>query len=296
MLRACAQSMGRRRAATLIELLVVMAMIGLLITILVPSLKQSMDLASDTLCKNSLREIGHVLKFYRYDNNGWLPVPQRLPQNVEAFAAYEAWLGKLFPTYTDNLQLFVCPDDPYGYQLIKKYGGINDGSCFGEERHCDNAQINYDIRAPHYTSYGLSEFLATSGGGYLAEERHQPTRPRDTILVGDIGPDGDAGSPIAAGMGRNSGLLRWDDGMGPFPGTSNEPSWLTGRHGRGINMLTLGGEVREARTTETIRRPVERHYEKCATGGCTFCNELRLRHYSFAEDHLYWWTGPIPAE
>jgi prepilin-type N-terminal cleavage/methylation domain-containing protein len=304
MLRARAQSMGRRRGATLIELLVVMAMIGLLITILIPSLKQSMDLASDTLCKNSLREIGHVLKFYRYDNNGWLPVPQRLPAVVVQSTKYESWLGKLFPTYADNLQLFVCPDDPWGYQLLKQYGGINDGSCFGEERHCADADVEYDIRAPHYTSYGLSEFLATSGGGYLAEERQQPTRPHDTILVGDIGPDSDM---VSGGIGgnqiarqwippRNSGLLHWDDGMGPFQTWSAEGPWLTGRHGRGINMLTLGGEVREARTTETIRRPLERYYEKCATGGCTFCNELRLRHYSFAEDQLYWWTGPIPAE
>jgi len=300
MLRARAQSIGRRRGATLIELLVVMAMIGLLITILIPSLKQSMDLASDTLCKNSLREIGHVLKYYRYDNNGWLPVPQRLPEDVAQSTEYESWLGKLFPTYADNLQLFVCPDDPSGYQLLKKYGSINDGSCYGEERHCGDADIVYDLWAPHYTSYGLSALLTTSGGGYLAEERRQPTRPGDTILVADLGPEyppGDDGySKLSLPLDRDSGLLKWDDGMGPFGTWANGGSWLTARHGRGINMLTLGGEVREARTTQTIRRPLERHYDKCATGGCAFCNELHLRHYSFAEDHLYWWTGPIPVE
>ena len=56
--RERARSPVRQPAATLIELLVVMSMIGLLISILIPSLKQSMELAAATVCKHNLREIG----------------------------------------------------------------------------------------------------------------------------------------------------------------------------------------------------------------------------------------------
>ena len=51
----------RRRASTLIEMLIVIAMIGMLITMLIPSLKKSMDLASATVCQYNLREVAREI-------------------------------------------------------------------------------------------------------------------------------------------------------------------------------------------------------------------------------------------
>ncbi len=280
-LRARARSSCHRRAATLIELLVVIAMIGLLISILIPSLKQSMDLASKTLCMHSLREIGYGLRLYRQDNDGWLPVPQRLGAEDEAVRPIEPWFGKLYPTYLDNMQIVVCPDDPFGYRLANTDSRLTDPG------------------VADYPSYGLNSFVVTSGNGYLADlDRYQPTRPHDTILVADLGPDDTLGGSQVAGVAgpvRNAGLLAWDDGFDPFQDRFSGP-WVTRRHDPGINVLALPGEVREARTAHMMGRPLLPYYENCAAGGCTFCKELRLPHYSFARDHLYWWTGPVPAE
>ena len=60
-------------------------------------------------------------------------------------------------------------------------------------------------------------------------------------------------------------------------------------------MLTLGGEVRSVRTAELMNRTIEPYYATCAAGDCTFCLDLEVAHYSFADARTYWWTGPIPA-
>jgi hypothetical protein len=68
------------------------------------------------------------------------------------------------------------------------------------------------------------------------------------------------------------------------------------RHNRGINILTYSGGVRDVGTVDLLRSPIQRHYTNCAAGGCAMCNELGWFHYSFAQHHLYWWTGPTPKE
>ena len=277
----CARSALRHRGATLIELLVVMAMIGLLISILIPSLKQSMDLAKATVCMHNLREIGHSLRYYRYDNDGWLPAVARTDLGIEAIRSSGPWFVKLYPSYLSDPMLLTCPEDPFKYRMAKVGGRLADPS------------------VADYPSYGINSFLVTSGNGFLADvDRHQPARPLDTILVADLGPDDLFGQSQAGGVVgpiRNASLLAWDDGFDPLTGRTPQP-WLTTRHRRGIHVLTLAGGVREALTSEIMRRPIRRFYDNCSAGGCTFCNHLRLIHYSFARDHLYWWTGPVPSE
>lgn len=274
----CARS---RRAATLIELLVVMSMIGLLISILIPSLKQSMDLAADTVCKHNLREIGHCLELYRTENDGWLPTAVRPKLEIEAVGERDPWFLKLYPTYLPDPMILTCPEDPFRYRMARAGARMNDP--FVSE----------------YASYGINRFIVSSGEGFVAEvDRFQPTKPHDTILVADLGPDNAVGGPKVEGVVgpiRNASLLLWDDGFDPMTGHRSRP-WLTRRHRRGMNVLTLAGGVREARTLEVMRREINHYYDRCAAGGCTFCNGLHLAHYSFARDHLYWWTGTTPSE
>ena len=61
------------RGFTLLELLVVIAIIGLLIGLLLPSLKRSLDLAKATACKSNLRQVSYALNTYKIENDGWLP-------------------------------------------------------------------------------------------------------------------------------------------------------------------------------------------------------------------------------
>jgi prepilin-type N-terminal cleavage/methylation domain-containing protein len=59
---------------TLVELLVVVAIIALLISILLPSLGKSKELANRVYCAANLRGVGQSLNLYAYQNNGIMPV------------------------------------------------------------------------------------------------------------------------------------------------------------------------------------------------------------------------------
>lgn len=54
----------RYRGFTLVELLVVVAILGLLIALVVPSLRHTRENARSALCACQLREVGHALEFY----------------------------------------------------------------------------------------------------------------------------------------------------------------------------------------------------------------------------------------
>jgi type II secretory pathway pseudopilin PulG len=267
-------------------LLVVIALIGVLVSALMPSLKRSMTQARATVCKHDLREVGISLMAYRYENDGWLPTVEKPPGPIHAVGAkVEPWFAKLYPTYFNDLLILTCPEDPYKYRMMK----VGD-------------QHARDPYVADYSSYGMNRFLATAAGGMLADlDRHGPSRPSDTILLADSGPDyvtagvpRPAGQPVV-GPDRNMSLLSWDDGADPFSG-DNAQSWLTMRHGHGINLLTATAGVQSARTREIMSEPISRYYHGCASGGCTLCNDLRLFHYTFARDRLFWWTGPPPVE
>jgi len=266
----------------LIELLIVIAMIGMLITMLIPSLRRSMDLASATVCQYNLREIGFCLRMYSQENDGWLPAVQ--DEHGAAFGRpneNQAWFARLFPTYLQDPVSLACPRDPYSYRMEYVQDDL------------------HDPNASEFSSYGLNSFIMKAGGGYLAHtDRYQPTRPLDTILVADLGPDivyFRNAYTARSGPVRNGSLMNWGDGFNPFTGIPPNP-WLTTRHNHGINVLTLGGGIRKIRTVEMLQEPMQRHYADCASGGCTLCNELSVYHYSFAAENLYWWTGSVPAK
>lgn len=273
---------SRRRASTLIELLIVIAMIGILITMLIPSLKRSMDLAKATVCQYHLRELGYCLRMYTQENDGWLPTT-REDQRIAAGTPTQndAWFTRLFPTYLQDPESLSCPKDPYGYRM-----------------EFASAQLSSPAAAD-YASYGLNNFIVNAGGGYLSHiDRFQPTRPLDTILVADLGPDTlryGGGGAIGSGPTRNSSLMNWGDNFDPFTGLPPNP-WLTTRHDHGINVLTLGTSIRKVKTDVLLKQRLQRHYARCSAGGCTLCNQLQVYHYSFADANLYWWTGPVPEK
>lgn len=276
----CARNEVRRRGATLIELLVVIALIGLLMGILIPSLSKSVSLAANTMCKNNLREVGYALELYAMDNSGWLPVVKPTPGGLQSIRGAEPWFGKLFPTYLSDPAILACPEDPHRVRMLRARDRVHDPS------------------VSDYSSYGINGFLMAAGAGALAEiQRVQPSRPLDTMLLADSGPD-EGGSTVrlygVVGPARNASVLTWDDGFDPFTRRAAANPWVTTRHLHGINVLTLGRGVRDADTERVIRRPLQRYYDDCASGRCVLCTKLRLLHYSFAKDRLFWWTGSTP--
>jgi prepilin-type N-terminal cleavage/methylation domain-containing protein len=98
---------GNRRAFTLIELLVVIAIIVLLLSLLVPSLKQAKESARRTVCLNNLHGLAIATQLYAHDRNGDIPpavphsnISSSNPWNPRGcsnpFEAYVAWW---YPNY-----------------------------------------------------------------------------------------------------------------------------------------------------------------------------------------------------
>ncbi len=278
-------------------MLIVIGVISTMATLLLPSLKRSLSIARSTLCKQNLRSTGQSLTMYRIENNGWLPV-RPIVDEVSATASRDAdtsevWFLKLFPTYMEDPRALTCPEDPFRYRINRS--GLD----------------HTDPSVSDFSSFGINSFIMQAASGKLARvDQHHPTRPLDTILVADMGPDvpGQKAKPTSRrrskkgssifGPNRNSGLMPWDDGYDLLSSSSTTP-WVTTRHEKGINMLTLGGGVREARTDRIVREPIRWRYEAGANGGCTLCNlgyEKRVYHYSFAKDQLFWWTGDLNIE
>ncbi len=300
-----ARSATRRCGATLIELLVVITLIALLVGSLLPSVGRSMRMASDAICKHHLREIGHVLILYEMDNDGWLPTMGDPLKGQRDVRTSEPWFAKLFPTYLQDPAILTCPNDPFRFRMLETEGNFTvpddvdvdvdpDGALFVMQRKLALA------RAAESSSYGVNGFILTSGDGSLAHEgRRHPSRPLDTLLAADLGPDRgvvESGPTGLVGPSRNASLLPWDDGFDPFDPSALTTSWLTTRHGGKINALTLGGGVRSVKTADIVKQPLKAYYANCASGGCTFCKGLGVEHYSFAKDHVYWWTGSVPSE
>lgn len=292
--RRVARGDVRQRASSLIELLVVISVIALLLGMLLPSLKRSVRLANDTICKRNLREVGLILRMYRVDNDGWLPIIEPPPVSSTASGGSpDVWFLKLYPTYFQDPTLLTCPEDPFRRRMaeLDDLDSYNDQSWNGE-------QLQRARAIADYPSFGLNSFIMTGGRGQLANvERYEPSRPGDTILLADLGPDqmetrSTGQNAQRVGPERNTGLLGWGDDFDVIMGPTD--SWLTTRHNECINILTLSGGVRRGRTLETLRRPIDIYYEDCARGGCTLCRELALTHYTFARDRLFWWTGTLP--
>ena len=68
-------SFKQLRAFTLIEVLVVVAIIALLISILLPSLKQARDLSKMMVCQTHLKQVGNTLQMYMNDSKDMMPGP-----------------------------------------------------------------------------------------------------------------------------------------------------------------------------------------------------------------------------
>lgn len=288
MVRARCGVANARRGTSLIELLVVVSIIALLFGILLPSMRRSISLASSTVCQSNLRQIGQTLSMYRFESGGWLPASKpEIPTDGQSPSERQVWFLQLYPTYLSDPTILTCPDDPFRYRMIRARDNL------------DRPEVS------NYASYGINSFIMAAGAGALAHvDRFSPSKPLETILVADLGPDtqqpndamvepdtGDGASGLP-GPSRNASLLSWGDNYNIFNGRSDP--WLTTRHRTGINIAALDGGVRFARTAESIRNPIRAYYKDCDNGGCTLCRELMLYHYSFAKDNLFWWTGNLP--
>ncbi len=117
---------GMARGFTLIEILVVVAIIGLLVAILLPSLARAREQARRVVCLNNLRQMGVAFGTYSGGNKTYLPMAGSFRWSLMEGAYYtgggsgalriEDWVGVnhglLYPKYIGNQgELYFCPSN-----------------------------------------------------------------------------------------------------------------------------------------------------------------------------------------
>ena len=70
--RCLGAARGRRPGFTLIELLVVIAIIALLVSLLMPSLRQAKELAREAVCRAHYHGVAPTISMYTNDNDGYM--------------------------------------------------------------------------------------------------------------------------------------------------------------------------------------------------------------------------------
>ena len=131
--------LGTRKAFTLIELLIVIAIIGLLMSILVPALSGARRIAKSTVCATRLRTLGQGLVLYANAHNDDL-VPGRLPKIDDDHWRIRVEGGiKYRPTFLTMMasQVGLPPfDDPQPSKTsIDTYGQPGDRQNYSNEQY-----------------------------------------------------------------------------------------------------------------------------------------------------------------
>lgn len=174
----------RRRAAfTLIELLVVVVILGVLIGLLLPSLRGAREAARTVKCLSNQRQIGTALAMYAETFREYIP---RESGFAEPIATPTQWLYPAWPfvlrPFLDTRASIIPPDqDPSG--------GVGD-------RYARAAYYHDPARKPdghniHYVNNGLS----FSAPGVVNETAKRPTpmnryaKPYDTLYLTDFADD-----------------------------------------------------------------------------------------------------------
>lgn len=114
---------GVRRAFTLVEMLVVLAIIGLLVSLLLPTLGKAQARARSIACVNNLHHLGIAARGYAEEHQSILPAAELLPSrpaNPNAPLPRVCDLlsaelgGPARGASTNGLRVFLCPGDRSG--------------------------------------------------------------------------------------------------------------------------------------------------------------------------------------
>lgn len=109
---------------TLIELLVVIGIIGVLVAILMPSLRKSRLAAQSVVCKSNLRQVFQYMLEYANNNKGYMyPVTGNGTTLGTNVAPHQRWVPLLFNIQPPQPLPYPWPDDVAGLNAYRAAEG-----------------------------------------------------------------------------------------------------------------------------------------------------------------------------
>ena len=175
-----------RHAFTLIEVLVVVAIVGLLVSLLVPSLSRARDQAKLVACKSNLHQLGVSIATYAHPAGlipfgpNVQPIPPMLEGNDGTLAANQIWTGPQTPALS-NMALGLLLNRALAYPELL-YCPADDSNDPVEEL----AKIRGKQPVPAYCSYLYRQLDETSGRGRIESLGRNSAGGRAAALAMDM--------------------------------------------------------------------------------------------------------------
>ena len=229
----------REHGFTLVELLVVVGIIGLLVSILIPSVSRAREIAKATVCASNLRQIGVAMNAYTLDNNALMP--SRVDSGGTIWPEGLFWSNHLVRTKyisvpTDpssmNDHVFRCPSGS------DEEAGLNG---FASKSPRDPMNRGY-VAAPYpaaantvRTWYSLNG--AENGGGVATNANAYPfiwAKNTNTAILANgqyTRSRGRITQPTRLVMAFDGGVYNWAS----YPGDTGFSARISGRHGEATN-------------------------------------------------------------
>ena len=232
-----------RSAFTLVELLVVVSIIGLLISILMPSLSRARDQSKGAHCLARLKEYGNAIASYAATPDGALPPSEWEPDASDPTLKY-GWCALLWrhvyrePVFDENRPI-IDPStaEPADYPVLRNIQGDR----WVEYLLC-SASPYREVSSGHYRVY-LPSWAGCRAGDSLGAYDNLPTPdPRQTCSWSSIRPKlpviGDANEVSARGDGLGFDDCSYiDAGEADFAGVAGNGNRFSDRHYGGTNYL-----------------------------------------------------------
>jgi prepilin-type N-terminal cleavage/methylation domain-containing protein len=300
----------RRQATpfTLIELLVVVAIIGILASLLLPSMQQARERARRVVCQGSLRQLGVATLTYAEDADGWFPYTyneyESETYNAERNAYQNSSTNTLVTYAGENLDVFFCPTVRHMWDTINWWP--KPGSLVNAVKHWSNDTVRLRY-------FGYQKFAGTIRPQIPAGYRTMPryfNSAEWSCTVRDPTEPSYIGSyfPCYLNLNQVQNARRWrvHHGNRGQPWGTNEDSWgpvLTNPVTQQLSEIVLWGDAFQA---NGLWQQLSSHMEQYTVNVPVNPYTVVGKNEVFADGHAAWyahrdgslyrsWTGQFSA-